>query len=465
MAKRQRISATELGHLLDRPDRPVYVLNDEGVIVYYNEACRQWLGRGGEGLLGRRCTYHSSPEASGPEAVAAALCPPPTVFSGREAAAAVCRLDESGGAAYRRARFIPLGAAAGEVLGVVAILDGEDLPEPPPSPPPSPTEAEEDARWRHELLRRYRGQTVALYGIDRLVGNSPAIRRARAQVALAAGSRASVLLVGPPGSGRQQMATAIHYGTAPEAAGTMVPLGCALLGKELIRATVSAVSAISRPGRPAAVDTFFFLQADQIAAEIQEDLAAMLSARPPHLRLVAAAEQPLCDLARRGRYRDDLAAVLSTITIELPPLAERREDLPLLAQVFLEEANARGGKQLAGFSPEALDRLDAYAWPGNIDELALMVAEGCARAAGPEVQPDDLPERLRWVAEAATQPRRKDEAIVLDEFLGRIERELIRRALARAKGNKARAARLLGLTRPRLYRRMVQLGLEGAGPP
>ena len=190
----------------------------------------------------------------------------------------------------------------------------------------------------------------------------------------------------------------------------------------------------------------------------------MLAARPPQLRLIAAAEQPLGELARRGRYREDLAGVLSTITIELPPLAERREDLPLLAQVFLEEANAGSGKQLVGFSPEALDRLDAYAWPGNIDELAQMVAERCRQAAGPEVQPDDLPERLRWVAEAATRPQRKEETIVLDEFLGRIERELIRRALARAKGNKARAARLLGLTRPRLYRRMVQLGLEGAGP-
>ena len=70
------------------------------------------------------------------------------------------------------------------------------------------------------------------------------------------------------------------------------------------------------------MDTFFFLQADQVAAEIQEDLAAMLSARPPQLRLIAAAEQPLGELARRGRYREDLAAVLSTITIELPPLAQ-----------------------------------------------------------------------------------------------------------------------------------------------
>jgi DNA-binding NtrC family response regulator len=452
--------------MLDRPDRPVYVLDDEQTIVFCNKACRQWLGPAAGELPGRRCAYHSSPDVTGPDAVAAALCPPPGVFRGQPSAASVCRVDETGRAAFRRARFIPLGLAPDEVIGVVAILDAEDLPERPPSQAPSPPEAEtgtESVRLR-ESLQRFRRQTVALFGIDRLVGNSPAMRRARAQVELAAGSRASVLLVGPAGSGRQQMATAIHYGTAPEAAGTMVPLACSLLGPELIRSAVNAVAAMNRPGEQAAAGTFLFLQADQVAVEIQEDLAAMLSARPPQLRLIAAAEQPLGELVRRGRYREDLAAVLSTITIELPPLVQRREDLPLLAQVFLEEANARGGKQIAGFSPEALDRLDHYAWPGNIDELAQMVAESHRRAAGPEVLPEDLPERLRWAAEAASRPRRKDETIVLDEFLGRIERELIRRALSRSKGNKAKAARLLGLTRPRLYRRMVQLGLEEGQP-
>lgn len=83
------------------------------------------------------------------------------------------------------------------------------------------------------------------------------------------------------------------------------------------------------------------------------------------------------------------------------------------------------------------------------------------RASAAEIGVDDLPEQLHLAAQAAAYPRRPEETIVLDEFLGRVERELIRRALARAKGNKAKAARLLGLTRPRLYRRMVQLGLEG----
>ena len=391
MAKRQRISATELGHMLDRPDRPVYVLSNEGVIVYYNEACRQWLGPGGEGLLGRRCAYHSSPEVSGPEAVAAALCPPPTVFSGQEASASICRVDEAGGAAYRRARFIPLGAAAGEVLGVVAILGGEDLPEPPPPSPPASTEAEEDAQRRHELLRRFRRQTVALYGIDRLVGNSPAMRLRQGASRLGRRQPGQRALGGTAG---QRAAADGHRHPLRRRAGGRRRAGAAglrLLGKELIRATVSAVTRDQRPGRPAAVDTFFFLQADQVAAEIQEDLAAMLAARPPQLRLIAAAEQPLGELARRGRYREDLAAVLSTITIELPPLAQRREDLPLLAQVFLEETNARGGKQLAGFSPEALDRLDAYSWPGNIDELRRWWRRGVRGRRGRRSRPTTSP--------------------------------------------------------------------------
>ena len=212
MAKRQRISATELGHMLDRPDRPVYVLSNEGVIVYFNEACRQWLGPGSEGLLGCRCAYHSSPDVTGPEAVAAALCPPPTVFSGQEAAASVCRVDEAGGAAYRRARFIPLGAAAGEVLG----RGGDPRRGRPPRAAclaaviadrgrgGSPAAARTAAALSTPDGRAVRHRSAG--------GQQPGHAPRQAQVALAAGSRASVLLVGPPGSGRQQMATAIHYG-------------------------------------------------------------------------------------------------------------------------------------------------------------------------------------------------------------------------------------------------------------
>ena len=128
--------------------------------------------------------------------------------------------------------------------------------------------------------------------------------------------------------------------------------------------------------------------------------------------------------------------------------------------MFLEEFNARGGKQLSGFSPETLDQLAAYPWPGNIDELAAMVGEAFDRAERPLVSPADLPQRIYLAAAASRRPRRDAEPIELESFLAGIELELIRRALRLAKGNKTKAARLLGLTRPRLYRRMVQLGLD-----
>ncbi len=124
--------------------------------------------------------------------------------------------------------------------------------------------------------------------------------------------------------------------------------------------------------------------------------------------------------------------------------------------------NGQSAKQLRGFSPEALDRLVQYDWPGEVDELAAIVRESCAAAEGVEVTSDNLPKRLRLAAEAARFPRKPVEPIELEKLLAHIETELIQRALQQAKGNKSQAAKLLGLNRPRLYRRMVQLGLESA---
>jgi DNA-binding NtrC family response regulator len=147
----------------------------------------------------------------------------------------------------------------------------------------------------------------------------------------------------------------------------------------------------------------------------------------------------------------------------LPPLADRAEDLPLLAQLFLEEANARGAKQLAGLAPETLDVLAAYDWPGQLDELAEFIHQAHDRAEGSQIIPPDLPQRIFLAADAMRYARQPEETIVLEDFLAEIERELIERALARAKGNKTKAAQLLGMTRPRLYRRLVQLGLATEG--
>lgn len=450
-----RTTAAELVRLLNRTSQPIYMLDDELTIAFLNRACIDWLGDRARDLIGRRCVYHSGYELAGPDAVAASLCPPPAVAAGDAIVATVAYHTEDGGCRYRRVRFLPLGAASEELIGVVAFVESDDLPEPLEPTAPS---AEASPLELHEHLRRFRQEVAGRCRADRLVGQSPAMCRARRQVEVAIGCRASVLLVGPPGSGRQHLAAAIHYGTDPQAAGSLVPLACSVLGAELIHSTVLALANQEKTG-----GTLLLNDADQMPAEVQCEMARVLGSKSFPYRLIATAQQALAELARREKYREDLAGMLSTITIELPALAQRREDLPLLAQLLLEQTNGRGSRQLNGFAPEAMDLLAAYAWPGNLDELAQVVSESHQRAPGPDIGVGDLPERLHLAAKAAAHSRRPEETIVLDEFLGRVERELIRRALAQAKGNKAKAARLLGLTRPRLYRRMVHLRMEVDG--
>ena len=450
-----RVHTAELAKLLNSAKQPIYVLDEELTIVFLNRAAQEWLETE-QSLVGRKCAYRSSLSVEGLDGVAAGLCPPPGVLSGETAVATVSRVAEDGRLIERRARFLPVGVGADDLLGVLAVLEAVDRP---PGDVEQAVDIDQSGPHAlHEQVRRFRQEAAARYRADRLIGQGPAMRLARRQVELATAGRGSVLLVGPTGSGRRHVAAAIHYGAAPT--GTLVPLDCALLGVDLLEEVLTAVAREKHLGEQAVPGTLLFHRIDELSPDMQVELTGLLTRRPLSLRPVATAAEPLLELARRGQFRMDLAAALSVIVIELPPLVQRRDDLPLLAQLFLEELNTGGSRQKGGFTPAALDLLDGYGWPGNLDELAEAVAEAHQHATGGEIDVADLPERLRVVGRAAARPRPSEETIVLEEYLGRVERELIRRALARAKGNKAQAARLLGTTRARLYRRMQQLEIQ-----
>ena len=454
---RGRLGALELARLLDAAAQPIYVLDEERRIVFCNQPCLDWLGCSAEELQGQQCVYGSSHEG-GVGALSAGLCPPPEAWSGQERRGVVGASLPDGRLSRRGARFIPL--LSGEVPFILALVEAEELAESAEAVKAfCPSEAAE----LHERLRTFRHERAEQYRLDRFVGDSPAIRLARSRMEVAAASRASVLIVGPPGSGRQHAAHVIHYAAHGEAGGPLVPLSCAVLAADLIASTLAAIASQRFPAEARGRATLLLNDVDQLPPESQAEIGRLLANKGIPLRIVATARQDLVDLARQGMFREDLAGLLSTVVIHLPPLVERRGDVPLLAQWFVEEANARGDKQLAGLSSEALDCLDAYAWPGNVEELGQVIQEAHRRAEGPEITLGDLPERIHLALAAAAHPRRPEETIVLDEFLGRIERELLTRALRRAKGNKTKAARLLGMTRPKFYRRLVQLGLEEPG--
>lgn len=448
---RNRSIKNALVHLLAASPLPVYLVDDQRRIVYCNPACGEWVGVDVEQLAGRRCDYHSSCSPGTPEEIAAGLCPPPEVFSGRRITAEVaCRVAPDS-LVRRRAEFLPLGRDAVECSGVLVVVGGS---------PPGETESVEcDAAELHHRLRTFRQSIGARRQIHQLMGDSPAMRRVRDQVWIAAEHRTRVLVLGPAGSGREHVARTIHYGGQPESAGPLAPLSCSLLDAELLRGTITAFlrqCAELETETPAAL---LLLDVDELAPDAQAVLADVMNIAEFDLRALATARTGLLQEASEGRFRHDLACALSTLVIELPSLAERRQDIPLLAQFLLEEANAEGGRQLSGFTPEAMDQLVAHPWRRNMDEMAELLREACQQAEGPVVTTDDLPEQVRWSAQAAAHPRRVEETIVLDDFLAEIETELISRALRHSKGNKAKAARLLGITRARLHRRIVQLKL------
>ncbi len=454
---RARNRGAPLGRLLDAASQPLYILDEDRKIVFCNAACRRWLGAVADDLVGRRCAYHSAPDATGVDALVAGLCPPPAAFSGTRCNGLVVRDDAQGQLRRRQATFLPLGDVT-ELIAVIAIVDDLDLPDEFEEVAPSEAAASE-SQSLHETLRDFRREQSAEYSLDRLVGTSPAIQRARSQAVLAAETRSSVAIVGPDGTGKDRLARTIHFGADPQQAGTIVPLDCSVLGGDLVRSTAIALAAqdsdSERPGR----NTLLLNGAETISPDAQTELARILFERSFPLRIIATSTCRLVELAGRGEYDEGLALGLCTLEIELPPLSQRGEDLPVLAQLFIEEINAEGGKQVGGAAPETLDLLADYHWPGNVDELAAAMAEAHERTEGPEIRPEDLPEKIRLALDAAARPPRKEITIQLDDYLAEIERELIERAMAQAKGNKTKAATMLGLNRPRLYRRLLQLGL------
>jgi DNA-binding NtrC family response regulator len=444
--------------LLHEAAQPVYLVDDQRRIVFLNQACSQWTGIPADDLLGRQCCWQSG--NSDPLAAAAdALCPPPEAFHGRRVAGSVAKRQSDGPPIQYCADFLPLRGDDENWIGVLAIVDLARKPGEDQSANQNGALTLDEAQQLHHYIAQLRTELAGRHHVERLAGRSAAMQRVRAQVELAAAGRGTVLIVGPVGSGRQHVARTIHFAQQPPL-GAFAPVDCSTLPVDVLRSTIASL--ITRHGRPESDTRVTLLLSDVhlLPAELQPELVRWLAVAPKNIRFIATAPEPLKAIADRQEFSADLAQSLGTLVIELPPLHQRRDDIPMLAQILLEDFNAQGKKQLRGLTPEALDRLAAYDWPGQVDELATMIREACVAADGFEITVSDLPKRLYLAADAARTPRKQSEAVDLEEFLAGVEKELIQRAMRETKGNKSKAARLLGLTRPKLYRRMVQLGLE-----
>jgi DNA-binding NtrC family response regulator len=228
-----------------------------------------------------------------------------------------------------------------------------------------------------------------------------------------------------------------------------------VLSEELITSTIYAFRNKFQQEQSSRRHTLLLKDADKLPNSLLGTIADFVNTSSNNLRTIATSTVN----PKEWTNHESIAVLLGTITIELLPLRNRREDIPLLAQMFLEDQNRELDRQRAGFTAEAMDVITQHSWLRNIDELEEMVVEAHGNSNSSLVTLSDLPLRLRQFFDAAAKSDREDKPINLDLFMRQIERELIERAMKLARGNKSKAAKMLGLNRPKLYRRMEFLEL------
>lgn len=454
MAKK-RSRKSPLEQQFDDAQAPIYLIDASRTIVYANAALADWVGLEIEDVLGRRVEYHSAPGGSSEGGLLTGLCPSPVALRGERTSGAISCVDRSGRLRRRGAEFLPMPAVSEESSDTgtsdAAVLVYAELTDLGPTellPAQSEVDSIERLRAQLQQFRWDQGQSLP---VECLLGESNATAKLRRQAAALAASGANALLIGPRGSGVEELARSIFQRSQPDATAKLLPLDAALLDAEQLSDAVRDATAAD----PSRSVTILLQNVDALTAEGQTTLARLLgSLRDVRVLATASSEDPPLVNA--------LHTVVATLTLHAVPLADRKSDLPLLAQSCVEQANIGAERQIAGVSAAALDQLALYSWPGGFAELRSVIAAAHLQATSAMIEPSDLPMLVQQATLAAELAPRDRTPIVLDNYLATIERELVERALEQSGGNKAETARLLGMTRPRLYRRLARLGMLDA---
>jgi len=450
-----RIAPFQPDQLWQHAREPIFWLDPTLKLTWVNRAWEKLTGHPAESVVGLTCQAHGPASAGDLADLAASFHPPPESLAGQPMGTLALILHAGGGGIRHRVEFWPFrddhDALIG-FLGWVRSADGQ------------PSVPDTQANQLHVELLEIRRQLQKQAGVDSLIGFGLAHRRLLDQVRLAAASTAPVLIVGEAGTGKRQVARAIHQ-AGPAREHPLIPFDCESLPAEILERELFGLerSAAGEAGRPrfsrADGSTLLFREILMLPRDLQTRLISAIDA--PVRLLATTASEPETALERE-QIRPELYFALTTLVLRLAPLRERREELPVLAQHLLDRANQRGGEQRTGFSPEAITALMSYDWPGNLRELARVIdhAHAQPRGEGRLVALQDLPASIRGnLAGGFPPPNQPIPIKPLDELLTEVERRSIETVLRLARGNKSRAAELLGISRPRLYRRIKELNL------
>ncbi|HUL60085.1 MAG TPA: sigma-54 dependent transcriptional regulator [Anaeromyxobacteraceae bacterium] len=330
-----------------------------------------------------------------------------------------------------------------------------------------------------QLLRQ---RLAALAPGTDMIGSGPAMQRVFELVNKVAPASASVVITGESGTGKEVVARAIHN-LSPRKDRPFLALNCSAIPSTLIESELFGYERGAFTGAEqrrlgafelASNGTFFLDEIGELPLEVQAKFLRVLEERKIRrlggraevevdVRVLCATNRDLKEEIRRGRFREDLFFRLNVFTLHLPPLKERREDVPLLVHHFLEKFNGETGKRVQGVTPSAMAVLQGYAWPGNIRELRNTLERAMILVEGDVIGEEQLPPDMQ-----ASRPEAATLRVPLGVTVDQVEKEYILASLQRNGGNKARTAELLGISEKTLYNKLNRYAAEArarAGQP
>lgn len=331
--------------------------------------------------------------------------------------------------------------------------------------------------YRNEL-KQYR---TTKYSIDDIIGVSPAITKVKTEIRNAAATNSTVLITGETGTGKELIAHSIHS-LSKRCMNSFVKLSITNLPESLVESELfgyesgsfTGAGKTGKPGRFEVADkgTLFIDEIETLPANIQPKLLRVLQEKeidkigrndsiPVDVRIISATNVDLEQMVLENKFRKDLYYRLEVIKINMPPLRERKEDIPYLVDHYIEKYNFTLGTSITGISREGIRRLQLYDWPGNVRELKNVLERAMSnrRNGRIEVESLEFSRFLRPDAVAEEHLDFKKTENPIEEAKRKAEADIIRRALAASEGNKTKAAELLNISRPLLYQKMARLSI------
>ncbi len=432
----------------------VAVLDADRRLRHFSPGMESQTGWSADKIEGLVCDP-SVPETPTPvDLLASALSPSRDVLTGEPQSVNAVLPTSAGGLLKTRLTFFPVSDEDNAVSRILVISSDDQHGSQPQASLSQKLHAEITA-LRLEFRRRFADSTY--------IGGSPDIRKALDQAELLKDSYHGYCISGPDGSGRRHLARLIHVG-GQQNEHSFMTLDCRLLTGQQLLSTLHELRQLAADRSAAShqkAGTLALNDIDQCPREVQQWFLDNLTEEVEGVRLVGMATVTLQQAEASGWLLPQFANLFSTLQLQIPSLHGRGNDIELLAQHFVEHCRRSLETSAETLSQEVLDQLKFYRWPGNVRELRRVIVDACQNSFETELTLEDLPFAFRAGLEAQQIPSVPEETETsLEQLLQKFERDVLLKTLAACRGNKADAARRLGMTRPRLYRRLKTLEIE-----